>query len=372
MLASSEKRVSETSLLDIARERGIFYSPHESRETLASNISMLPHDYDSLKDLLGQSENPNRAEKVTSLTLNAKLTVETVKKIVEDFRQAAPRDETVIGRTESPDKYAVQVKYSELDYSRTRLLQRRMREADIRFIVEGDKTTIRMPANSKAREIARAFKGRLDAAEKTEIPTESIEINDLSADERTVFFTSLISTMQGYDLQDVMNVKVQSGNSTKPEASENDEDEAETEDDAIVREQMLSIVEDVALHGKALLATAEYQLLREKGFYITSITWKSKQTESPFNVLEFDAGFEEPKEGKGFRYNIRGLYRNNNGVFTTTARPLTPEQKEVIFPIIEQTALKALAKLREKPSSETSQSMPADTPTVTSEDGDKP
>lgn len=345
VLASSEKRVNQASLLEIARERGIYYSPHEARETLASSISLLPHDYDSLRDLLGQSENPNRAERVTSITLNATLTVDAVKKVVDIFRVTAPPDEKVIGRTESPDKYAVQVKYSELDYGRTRLLQRRVREADFRFIVEGNKTTIRMPANSKARAIAEAFKAGLDASEKTDIPTESIEITDLAPDSRTLFFTSLISTMKGYDLQDVMNVKVQSGDKSKPELSADEEDDA-TEDEVTVSEQMLSVVENVALNGKALLATAEYQLLKEKGFYITSITWKSKQTDSPFNIVEFDAGFEEPKEGKGFRYNVRGLYRNNDGQFTRTIRSLTAEQKELIYPLLEETALTTVAELR--------------------------
>jgi hypothetical protein len=116
-------------------------------------------------------------------------------------------------------------------------------------------------------------------------------------------------------------------------------------------EQMLAIVESVALHGKALLASAEYQLLREKGFFITSITWKSIQTASPYNILEFDAGFEEPKDGRGFRYNVRGLYRNRDGEFTKTLQSLTAAHKEFVFPIIEQTALRALAELRKKAAS---------------------
>lgn len=109
---------------------------------------------------------------------------------------------------------------------------------------------------------------------------------------------------------------------------------------------MLAVVEDVALHGKALLVSAEYQLLREKGFFITSITWKAKQTDSPYNIVEFDAGYEEPEEGRGFRYNVRGLYRNREGEFTKTLQPLSAAHKEEIFPIIERTALRVLSELR--------------------------
>jgi hypothetical protein len=135
----------------------------------------------------------------------------------------------------------------------------------------------------------------------------------------------------------------------QPRLSNGDEGETEeAEDEALAAEQMLAVLENVALHGKALLGSSEYQLLKKKGFYITSITWKSKQTDSSFNIVEFDAGFEEPKEGKSFRYNVRGIYRNKDGAFTKTLIPLSTAHKDQIFPIVEQTALKALAALRSK------------------------
>jgi hypothetical protein len=348
VLASSRQRVSEAALLDMARSRGIFYSPRDLRDTLASNISLLPHDYDSLKEILGKSENPNRSEKVTSITLNARITPQTIKEVVKKFGENAPPDERVTAQAESPDKYRMQVKYTELDYAKTRLLQRRNREADIRFIIEDDKTTIRLPANPKAREIVALLKTGLDASQKTEIPSETTDISDLSTDDRTLFFTDLISTMEDYELSDVMNVKVQSGGKPKSPPLEDDEKNGEEQADAAITERMLAVVEDVALHGKALLVSAEYQLLKDKGFFITSITWKAQQTKSPFNIVEFDAGFEEPEEGRGFRYNVRGLYRNRDGQFTKTMQPLSAAHKEEIFPIIERTALHVLDELRKK------------------------
>jgi hypothetical protein len=243
----------------------------------------------------------------------------------------------------------VQVQYSEFDYAKTRLLQRRQREADIRFIVESDKTTIRMPANAKAREIVEQLKAELNSQKKTDIPSKLIEISDLSTDERTLFFTSLISTLPGYTLRDVTNVKVRSGlETTMAEEIDQEEEEEEEEDDEMAEaaEGMLSVVTDVALNGQGLLSSTEYQLLRDKGFYIAAITWISQQTTTPYNKIEFDAGFEEPKEGTGFRYNVRGLYRNKDGKFTKTLRPLKIDHKQEIFPILEGTAHQVLADLR--------------------------
>lgn len=210
VLMSAKQRINESALHEIAKSRGIFFSPRDSRETLASQLALLPHDYEAVTSVLGQSENPNRAEKVTSLTLNTKLTMDDIKEVCKSFMESSPPDEKVIVHAEASDKYVMQVKYSEMDYSKTTLLQRRNREADLKFVIQDDKTTIRMPANPKAREIAGLIKQGLDVQKKTDIPTESIEITDLSSDSRTVFFTSLISGMDGFGLRNVTSIKVQS------------------------------------------------------------------------------------------------------------------------------------------------------------------
>lgn len=99
---------------------------------------------------------------------------------------------------------------------------------------------------------------------------------------------------------------------------------------------MLYIVEHVVLNGKMLMASPEYQQLTEKGFYVTSITWVAQQNHGPHNRIEFEAGFEHPKQGKAFRYNVRGLYRKRKGKgYTKTLRPVDDGDKQVLFPHIE-------------------------------------
>ena len=63
VLMSARQRVNENALHEMAMQRGIFFSPHESRDNLASQISLLPHDYHALTELLGQSENRDRKRK---------------------------------------------------------------------------------------------------------------------------------------------------------------------------------------------------------------------------------------------------------------------------------------------------------------------
>jgi hypothetical protein len=347
ILMSAKQRINDTALRDMGKSRGIFFSPMDSRDTLAGQLALLPHDYDALVELMGQSENPNRAEKVASFTLNAKLTAEDIKEVCKTFIETSPSDEKVTAYAETANKYRLQVKYSEVDYSKTTLLQRRNREADLKFVIEGDKTTIRMPANPKAREIAELIKQGLDKRKKTDIPTELIEISDLSADNRTVFFTSLISKLEGYSLRNVTNIKVQSSLKAAPtdEVNPEEEDDDETVD---AKDEMLSVVENVAMRGQSLLASPEYKQLKQKGFYLTSITWISQQATTPYNRFEFEAGFEEPEDGKSFRYNVRGVYRQQEGEYTKTLRPLKDDHKQEIFPMIERTAHEVLATLRKK------------------------
>ena len=91
-----------------------------------------------------------------------------------------------------------------------------------------------------------------------------------------------------------------------------------------------------------------YEQLKEKGFFITNIVWKSRQTEHPYNIIEFDAGFNEPRDGTGFKYNVRGLYWFVNGSHTTTIRQVPKEGRPPFFDLLEQTARKVLLELSDE------------------------
>lgn len=344
VLMSAKQRITESVLLDLAKDRGIFYSHKDSRETLASNLSLLPHDFHDLNIILGQREHSGRAEKVTSVTLNSALTIEDIKEVANGYKEQAPLDEKVITHQNGIDKYVVTVRYSEIDYSKTRLVQRRPKEAGIEFIVEADKTIIRMPANAKAKDVVNNLKTRLDGRKKTDIQTDMIELSEFtSAETRTEFFISLITNLPGFRLANVTSVKVESS------IKESDESELDIDDDQNAeqaRQEMLALVKNVALKGQSLLASKEYKQLRENGFYITAIIWRSTQVTIPYIMVEFEAGFEEPEVGKGFKYNVRHSFHLSEGEYTKTPRPISPEEKQDFLTLIEQTAHKTLATLR--------------------------
>lgn len=48
LLASAKQKLTENVLREIARERGIFYSPNDSREALADALSLFPYTLNEL------------------------------------------------------------------------------------------------------------------------------------------------------------------------------------------------------------------------------------------------------------------------------------------------------------------------------------
>jgi hypothetical protein len=345
LLMSSKQKITESIMIELSKDRGIFYSPSDSRETLARNLSLLPHDYYDLNVMLDRREHPGRAEKITSIILNSPLTIDDIKDVSKEYTEQAPPDEKIISNQEGTNKYNVKIEYSEIDFSKTRLIQRRHKEADIEFIIEGDKTIVRMPANDRAKGIADKLKNQLEGRKNIVIPADLIELTEFNHLKRTEFFTSLISKMPGFKLENVTSVSVESSIKDVEEHGLDLEDNQENEE---AKQKMLALVKNVALKGQSLLASEEYNQLKGKGFYITSIIWQSSKTIHPFPLVEFEAGFEDSENLAGFKYSVRGVRNYQKGEYTKTLRKASSEEKQEFLSLIEHTAHLILAELRQK------------------------
>lgn len=346
VLMSAKQMINSAVIMELAKDRGIFYSSKDTRETLVHKLSLLTHDFHDLNIILDQREHAGRAEKMTSVTLNAALTVEEIKEVAKEYISESPPDEKVTSHQKGTDQYVVNVNYSEIDYGKTRLVQRTSKEAKIEFHVEGNKTIIRMPANAKSKEIVGNLKNRLDAKKKVDIQAELIDISEFStAAQKTQFFTSLITSLHGFKLDNVTSVKVEPFKK-EPQDGEIDLEDDQNEEEA--KQEALALVRNVALKGESLLASEEYQSLQKKGFFITSIIWRSKQTSLPYPIVEFDAAFEEPEAGKGFKYSVRGAlnFIESDVAYTKTLRPIEVDEKQKLLSLIEQTASAVIAKIR--------------------------
>lgn len=344
LLYSAKQRITENVLHELSRDRGIFYSHKESRETLSNKISLLSHDYNDVIGIIERRDSSRRNERTTSITLNINLTPEEIKDAINEYRQTTP-NEVVTSFQKSTTEVNLNITYDEYDYSKTRLIQRQQKEASIEFLQKDGKTFIRIPATEKARVIVEDLKNKISSKKKQEIPSEEIELSALTqAEERTTFFMKLIRSLPNYNLLTVSKLRVATSTSTSTSGAD-DEIDIEEDDNSDASSEMLSIVKHIALSGENLMASPIYQDLKDRGYFITSITWRCKQTAEPYTVMQFEAGFEDRQQAKKFRYGITGALRHQNGAYTKTLRPVTASEKEGLFDVIEEAARSVLNEL---------------------------
>lgn len=344
LLFSAKQKVTEAVLLELLRDRGIFCSPAESREALVQYLSLLPHDYADVCGILERREASKRGEKTATISLNTELSPDELKEIVSEY-QKAEIQEVVRAHKKSESEFVMNVTYSEFDYSKTRLLQRQERDAELVFTKVGGRTEIRIPATDRARAMVDKLRERIEVHKKAVVQLEEIELTGLtSAEARTTFFTRLISSLPDFPLMTVSRLRV--AHST----SEQEDDDLDVDGDDVdeAEEKMLGVVENVALSGENLVASEMYQELKDKGFFITSITWRAKQKVHPYAIIECDAGFEDRQAGKKFRYSIHGALKFKNGAYTKHIRPVSETEKATLLAMIEKTARTVLAQLLAK------------------------
>ena len=201
-----------------------------------------------------------------------------------------------------------------------------------------------MPATDKAKRILEAIKENIERRRKEIIHEELIELGGLTSPAlRSKFFTRLISTLPNFKLKNVMNLRVASDLSSSrddegaPDLDDVDESEAEVE--------MFAVVHSMALSGQNLVQSQEYKDLTSRGFYITSISWRTEVDANPPDIVQFEAGFQDRKLGTGFRYNIQGVFRAHNGTHRKTIVPVTGAERTKLLGLLESTARRVLTDL---------------------------
>jgi hypothetical protein len=335
---SSKQHFSETALLDLAKTRGILLSPFEDREDLADRLATMTFGFHEIRAIQAEFERQGRGEKTTSFRLHGELSAAEIKEAVADYGASVDEEESVATYTVGPATVALDVKYTETDFSKTRLRQRQTREAHLEFKVENGHTVVTLPASDKARAVTEAIRERLYAKKQADISVEEIDLSNINDPIlRSAFFTRLITRLPELSYRNATRVKVDRADSPEVPIEDDGAEEDDGRDEASA--EMLGIVRAVALHGESLLSSREYQSLHKRGFFITSITWSSRRTLAPFQEVEFDAGFDQPARGIGFKYSVRGWAAQRDGEYGKTFRPMPLHERKRVLGDIESTAI---------------------------------
>lgn len=340
LLLSGKQKLTERTLLQISRERGVFYSPRSSRQMIADQMSILPHDFESIKKIIERRDSGRGVDKTTSIVFQGGVNPDEIRQAIDEYQSENCRSERISSRQKGDNTVLMGVEYDEYDYSLTRLIQKQKRDAHFEFIKEGDRTVVRMPATPKAHAIIATIKDKIERQRKSSIGSDNFDLTDiLSSEGRTDFFLKLITGIDGYRLDTVSALKVAAGLRDEPESDDEDDDHA-------VEEQMLAAVRGVALQGVNLLATEHFQNLKKSGFYITTIKWRSIEITEPGTLLQFDASFEDAENCTGFRYAIRYAMPDNSGNYSLQTKPIADLMKGPLFSLLEAAARNALHEVK--------------------------
>lgn len=350
LLACAKQKLTEGVLREIAGNRGIFLSPRDTRDDLVEAISRLPFTLNELLDLMDRRETSRRSENTTSITLDADISVDELKNAVAQYKEEVGATEKVNSHKKGGSGLVLNVEYDEMDYSRTRLIQRQRHDATIEFAQQDGKTIVRLPASEKSKRIVENLTSRIEDSRRVSITRQAVELDpDFTADERTTFFTRLISELPDHKLYGVTSLKIAPSARADGDIDATDLDEDEH---AEANQEMLTIVRSMVLNGENLILSKEYQALRKRGFFITSITWKARRTAVPYDAANLHAEFEDGDAGKGFKYSVKGAYRFQQGSYTKTVRPVNEDERKIFYVLMEETARKVLLDMKVKRSSD--------------------
>jgi hypothetical protein len=281
------------------------------------------------------------------------MNLEELRTVAESLLAVVPQGESLKIRPEGGNCIILELSYSEIDYSRSRLIQRKEKTTEVKLYIENGTILSRYPADAKAKELFESVRKKLEESLKCEVSTRTVQLSDLNeASQRSQFFFSLMKNLKGFVLANVTNVKVDSFIEpyVQDEEDQEDSDDDQENDDKIrIREaegEMLGVIKQVVLQGESVLTSPIFQDLQRRGYFLSSCVWQSKQVVEPYSLVEFEAAFEDSQKGDGFKYNIRGEYHNiGEKGFTKTRRPITDQEHREYLRNLEQTAYNTIEEL---------------------------
>ncbi len=338
----SSPKLSTKALIALCRERGIFLSEEAPREELVHYASKLPFSWTQIQQVMGAVQREDKEEKITTCKIAVEATVDEVRQAIEQVRdiRKEPRSEQYSITQGRDGKIKIKVNYTEPDFQRARLIQRRQK---------GDQYEVRHSQNERTDEIITQIIEELTPANSEQKPVRrTIDLSGVKNHEhRTQFFVNLIGEMEGFQLREVRDLKVDHLENDPAAPGVSEEDEAK---EKIEREQLRSLVRKVALSGDNILISPQYQHLAKDGFFISKAVWTSVETLGAGRLFEFEAEFRDAANATKFAYQIRGVYnRNQDGEIEKTKSELSEAEKGVLRDCLETAAYGAVEKVNAMP-----------------------
>ena len=342
----SSPKISTKCLLAQARQRGIFLSEESPREEIVHYMSKLPFSRPQLQAVMEEVTREDREEKLTTCKVSTGAQLDEVQAAIEKVKEARGeqmREDYVVTQNKE-GRLQVKITYSEPDFQKARLIQRREREAVVEIGKGKDGIEVRHTQNERTDAILTSILAALAPPDVKEKPSrQTIELSGIKNHEhRTQFFINLIGGMEGFQLREVRDLKTDRLAEEPKEGDEaKDEDQAKADSD-----QLKAMVRRVALTGENILVSPQYQQLAKDGFFISRVLWTSIETTGKGRVFEFEAEFKDAQNAANFAYQVRGVYtRDGDGEISKTRTELADTEKNQLKDCLEAAAYESVEKV---------------------------
>lgn len=302
--------VSNRFLLEFLRRRGIFLPEPDKnwfREDLINEFSRQQFSWNDISEFNREITSADREEKVETCKLTGVVATVDIQALVMDLqtRRSTAKGEQYRFKKQSDSSVAIDVAYTEVDPLLARPFQKREKALDIEVQNINGEVSIRYSSNPRASQIVEVLSGLICQQDPKAIKSQRISFSGLKDPVlRSEFFTQLMDRVSGFRVIDVQDVRVDNrvGNDSEIEDGDAgiDYDAEEKETAAAV---VKGLIKKAAFTGVSVLTSEIYNRLREGGYFITSLSWKSLELGSNHEV-EFRAEMSDPVKFDGFKFDV--------------------------------------------------------------------
>lgn len=341
--ALQHKKVRHLDALKFLSKRGILVSPKLGKTCLSQRVSRVTFDYHDFISLTKLLENPNRKEKSTRTTVKTEAKDEELLQICNNIADNENSEDNAFKVVKKGDSVVLLATYTEIDFTKTELRQRSIKNCEVDLSRSADDVTIRMPATKKGKELAAKIKSQLEKLKGEKLEEESISLENIANPEaRTYFFDALIQSIPGYKLQNVSSVNVHHEIDSLEDSQDDEEQEASA--------SYAGYINKAVLTGGSVLESAEFKQLHSNKFFISRIIWTAEDELPKGDLVEMEAQFGAPSSCTEFNYLVRGIrsFNERTSLHNVTKRSPSRSEMNHFGKEIDKASRTALKKVKEK------------------------
>jgi len=336
--ALNQHRVDQATIRQLFADRNVLVSKHTDKSELAKYFSRLVHDYQDHQRIATRLGVANRREKVTAVEITTPLKVDQIETAISSIKAELEKEGDVVLVTRDGDDISLIVQYSEVDYAKTEFKQVQHKDGVIQFKKESDTYVVRSSQNEYVNKVREAVFSSVEKKNSIKLERRVVSLYDVVLPSlRSEFFYNLIHGIEGMGKHDVTELYVYRNT---PEASDEDDEEELSDEDARNNEVQDSRIERIALRGKGVEQSQELKDIISKSadFYTIRTVWKVREAMGEGHVFELDAHFASARDCTGFSYLVRGVYPCEDGVISKKRRSPRTDEVERLSSLIEKAS----------------------------------